>query len=438
MNDVKTDPIPEDRVRTAGRLELLGMSFMLTFTSIGGIVLAIFVIVSLGLVTAWVGLPLLLALALFTRNFTDLHRLWIGNRLGIRIERPYLRDPDRGLHARVFAALKDPATWRDHAWLWVNGTAGICLMIINWTLFVAALGALTMPVWWNALPDNAAVEMFGITGLLEVHDTTSAAVYGIPMGLLYLGLWFWLSPKIMRSYGLLSSSLLGPTTETRLADRVRVLTVSRAETVDTQAAEIRRIERDLHDGAQARLVALGMSLGMAEEMMERDPKTAAKLLAEARDNSVEALVELRNLVRGIHPPLLADRGLDGAVRALALNHSGEVEVDISLSGRPPQPVESAAYFAIAELLTNSTKHGHAERAWVRVMYVRGELAILVGDNGPGGAAITPGGGLDGVAKRLSAFDGTLSVKSPAGGPTIVTIEIPCDLDVDLLPPRGSE
>ncbi|MEV0648641.1 sensor domain-containing protein [Phytomonospora sp. NPDC050363] len=429
------DAMVEDRKRVAGRFELLGMSFMLMFTALGGIVLGVLVIVALGLVPLWVGLPILLALALFTRNFTDMHRLWIGRRLGIRIERPYLPDPDRGLHARVFAALKDPATWRDHAWLWVNGTAGVSMMVINWTMFVAGLGALTMPLWWRALPENAAVEMIGVTGFVEVHDSGSAAVYGIPMGLIYLGLWFWLSPLLMKLYGLLSSSLLGPTTETRLVDRVRVLTVSRAETVDTQAAEIRRIERDLHDGAQARLVALGMSLGMAEEMMERNPKAAAKLLAEARDNSVEALVELRNLVRGIHPPLLADRGLDGAVRALALNHSGEVEVDISLSGRPPQPVESAAYFAIAELLTNSTKHGGAQRAWVRVMYVRGQLAILVGDNGPGGASITPGGGLDGVAKRLSAFDGTLTVKSPVGGPTIVTIEIPCDLDVDLLPDR---
>ncbi|GLZ75428.1 histidine kinase [Actinorhabdospora filicis] len=416
----------EDRNK-AGRLELLGMSFMLMFSSIGGLTLGIVFVVALGLVPLYIGVLGLLAIALMTRRFADVHRVWIGRRLGIAIERPYLPLPDIGMHQRIMVMFKDPATWRDHAWLWVNGTVGFTITVTNIALFGGALFQLTMPLWWTLFDIPGEWGMFGITGVMAVDDTTSAAVYGIPTGLVYLGLWWWLGPILLRSYGLLSKVLLGPTTETRLADRVRVLTESRAETVDTQAAEIRRIERDLHDGAQARLVALGMSLGMAEEMIERDPKAAAKLLAEARDNSVAALVELRDLVRGIHPPLLADRGLDGAVRALALNHPADVEVDIALPGRPHAPVESAAYFAIAEALTNSAKYSGAARAWVRVMYVRGQLSMLVGDDGRGGASISPGGGLDGIAKRLSSFDGTLSVRSPLGGPTIVTMDIPCEL-----------
>ena len=214
-----------------------------------------------------------------------------------------------------------------------------------------------------------------------------------------------------------------------LAGRVARLTESRGHAVDAAAAELRRIERDLHDGAQARLVSLGMNIGFAEQVLRDNPDLALNLLAEARASSGQALSELRTLVRGIHPPVLAERGLDGAMRALTLSLPLPVDLHIELTGRASAPVESAVYFAIAEALANVIKHSGANRAWVQVEYHSGRLVAIVGDNGTGGAALRSGGGLRGVERRLAAFDGVIAVTSPAGGPTIVTMELPCELSL---------
>jgi signal transduction histidine kinase len=201
--------------------------------------------------------------------------------------------------------------------------------------------------------------------------------------------------------------------------------------VDAQAAELRRIERDLHDGAQARIVALGMSLGMAEDLVASDPVAAQALIAEAREASGRALAELRLLVRGIHPPVLAERGLDGGLHALALTLPVPVAVVVDLPGRPAAPVESAAYFAVAEALTNVVKHSQASTAWVSLAHhpthLGGAIYITVGDDGVGGADPHAGSGLAGIERRLGAFDGSLSVDSPSGGPTVLTMELPCEL-----------
>jgi signal transduction histidine kinase len=215
--------------------------------------------------------------------------------------------------------------------------------------------------------------------------------------------------------------------EGELSERVRVLTETRRDAVDTSAAELRRIERDLHDGAQARLVAMGMDLGTVEALIEKDPARARKLLAEARRSSAEALTELRDLVRGIHPPVLAERGLGDAVRALALRLPLVSEVNVDLAGRADAPVEAAAYFAVSEVLTNAVKHSGADRLWVDLHHADGMLRISVTDNGKGGARTGAGTGLTGVERRLGTFDGVLAVSSPAGGPTMVTLEIPCAL-----------
>jgi len=181
--------------------------------------------------------------------------------------------------------------------------------------------------------------------------------------------------------------------------------------------------------AQAQLVALGMNLGLAKELVNRDPVAAAELIAEAQQSSTTALADLRSLVRGIHPPVLADRGLAGAVQALALTHPRPVDADVALDGRPPAPVESAVYFAVAELLTNSAKHAAAQHTWVWIRHDDGVLTVMVGDDGVGGAQLTAEGGLTGVQRRLAVFDGTLSMASPLGGGTIVTIKVPCVLRV---------
>ena len=235
------------------------------------------------------------------------------------------------------------------------------------------------------------------------------------------------APALLRAYGLVARSILAPGGEAELELRVQQLTETRTEALDTGAAEIRRIERDLHDGAQARLVAMGMTLDAAGQIIDSNPDAARALVLEARDASVKALAELRALVRGIHPPVLADRGLADAIRALALDASARISLASDLNGRPPAPVESAAYFAVCELLANVSKHAEARQTWVDIRHTDGMLRIGVTDNGHGGAEPARGTGLRGIERRLAAFDGVLAISSPPGGPTAVTMEVPCAL-----------
>jgi len=212
-----------------------------------------------------------------------------------------------------------------------------------------------------------------------------------------------------------------------LAQRVQRLTESRAVAVDTAAADLRRLERDLHDGAQARLVALGMHLRAVEKLIPTNPDAALALVSEARDTSARALTELRELVRGVHPPVLADRGLADAIRALALDSPLRVRADVDLPGRLPAPIETACYFAVAEILTNAAKHSGAREACITAEHRDGALRMVVTDFGVGGADAAAGTGLTGVERRLATFDGVLAVSSPPGGPTMVVIEVPCAL-----------
>jgi signal transduction histidine kinase len=209
-----------------------------------------------------------------------------------------------------------------------------------------------------------------------------------------------------------------------LAARIASLETSRAGAVDQQDAELRRIERDLHDGAQARLVALGMSLGMAEQKLRSDPGAAAELLADARQGAHEALEELRDLARGIHPPVLADRGLEAAIDALASRTPLHVRVTVDIDRRPAAPVESAAYFVVAEALANTGKHAHAEHVDIAVRRRRSSMVVEIVDDGVGGADRN-GSGLVGLTRRVEALDGTLEISSPPGGPTTVRAVMPC-------------
>jgi signal transduction histidine kinase len=206
--------------------------------------------------------------------------------------------------------------------------------------------------------------------------------------------------------------------------RIEELEASRAGAVDVQETELRRIERDLHDGAQARLVALGMSLGLAEQHLETDPGAVRALLAEARAGAAEALEELRDLARGIHPPILTDRGLEGALSALVARSPVPVSLSIDVGERPAPAFETAAYFMVAEALANATKHADAEHVEIRVERVGGVLVADVVDDGRGGADPS-GPGLNGLRQRVEALDGSLRVVSPPGGPTTVRAELPC-------------
>jgi signal transduction histidine kinase len=214
------------------------------------------------------------------------------------------------------------------------------------------------------------------------------------------------------------------TRQARLARRVETLETTRRGAVEEQGAELRRIERDLHDGAQARLVALGLSLGMAEQKFETDPEGAQKLVAEARAGVAEALRELRDLARGIHPPVLSDRGLGAALDTLADRSPLPTTVAVELAERPPERVETAAYFVAAEALANAAKHSGASRVGISVSRSNGMLEVEITDDGRGGAD-PAGNGLAGLRRRVEALDGTLSVDSPAGGPTTIRAELPC-------------
>ncbi|SEL04620.1 sensor histidine kinase [Streptacidiphilus jiangxiensis] len=221
----------------------------------------------------------------------------------------------------------------------------------------------------------------------------------------------------------LVGSLLSPG---RLTERVRELEDDRGAVVDTAAADLRRIERDLHDGAQARLVTLAMDLGLAKEKLTEDPDAAARMVSDAHNEVKLALRELRDLARGIHPAVLTDRGLDAALSSLAARCPlpGGVRVEVELPERPDSAIEGIAYFTVSELLTNAAKHSHAQSASVEIWRSDERLMLQVRDDGVGGAQELPGGGLAGLAERIRAVDGVFVVASPVGGPTDVTAELP--------------
>ena len=312
-----------------------------------------------------------------------------------------------GYVGRMRWLLNDAATWRDLLWIPVNAVAGAVL--VGLPIGLVAAGAPFLYADSTGRASGNALITLPLVGVL-------LPVLGVAV-----------APLMLRGYGGLARGFLAPSGQAELQLRVRHLAQTREESLDTGAAELRRIERDLHDGAQARLVAMGLTLDAAGRLIDTDPAAARALLIEARDASAKALGELRDLVRGIHPPVLADRGLAEAIRALALDAPVRVLVTGGLKGRVPAPVESAAYFAVSELLANVAKHAGVLAAEVDLRHEAGALRISVWDEGGGGADPARGTGLRGTERRLAAFDGVLAVSSPVGGPTVVTLEVPCAL-----------
>jgi signal transduction histidine kinase len=374
------------------------------------------------LVPLGMGLVLFAPATVAVRGLANLHRRIAGDWFDTPIPVPYLPRPDTGLIGLVKRLVTDPATWRDQLWLLVNAPVAIFLGVMPAALIGNGVMGLVIAFTWQPNGGMSKGDYMGMP-----LDTRPNALLAAPLGAAVLVFALWANPRILRLYGRFNRALLGPTRKSELATRVQQLTETRAEAVDSSAAELRRIERDLHDGAQARLVAMGMNLGAAERLLDENPAAARALLVEAREASAAALQELRNLVRGIHPPVLSDRGLADAVRALALASPLRVDVKVDLPGRPDPPVESAAYFAVAELMTNATKHGGCGQVWVDLRHTDGVLHMTVADDGHGGADPGHGTGLRGIERRLGTFDGTIFVSSPIGGPTVVTMEVPCVL-----------
>jgi signal transduction histidine kinase len=291
----------------------------------------------------------------------------------------------------------------------------VAARLLPFALAVLGLYGIEIAVSWFRFPWGglSAGRTYGIAYLDSTWQATLAGLEGLA----FLGFALWLGPRTLGGRGQLAA----------LAGRVQQLAKTRQDAVDVASAELRRVERDLHNGAQARLVALGMSLRAAERLIPSNPLAAQALVAEARDASSRALTELRDLVRGIYPPVLADRGLGDAVQALALDTPIRTEVDVDLPGRPARPVESAVYFAVAEVLANAVKHAGARLVQIRMAYADPMLRAEVTDDGAGGADPAAGTGLLGIERRLGTFDGILAISSPPGGPTIVVIEVPCEL-----------
>ncbi|WP_162599874.1 sensor histidine kinase [Nocardioides solisilvae] len=404
------------------RLEVWGLSLGYTLLAVPVLALSCLMATALSVAVVGVGLALLLLLVPLNQALAGVHRKLSGRMLGREIETPYLPVDEAGSWWGTLGAWsRDPARWRDFAWTFCTITAG-------WTLSWIALG-LGLAIGWYALypllhalvPDGVLDVEYGVFTV----DTQAEAFLEWALLLVVVPLWWFGTPLLMRWRAQLDRALLAPSRST-LEQRVAKVTESRAETIDRSASEIRRTERDLHDGAQARLVSLGMSLGLAEQMLRDDPERAMALITEARATATTALGDLRSVVRGIHPPVLADRGLGGAVQALALDLAVPVAVLVDLPGRP-RPGRVGGVLRGRRVPGQRGQARRGDPATVELTHEDGALRIMVGDDGIGGADAPLGSGLAGTERRLAAFDGTMVVRSPVGGPTTIVMEVPCAL-----------
>ena len=317
--------------------------------------------------------------------------------------------------------LTDPATWRDLAWLALNGVGWTISALLVIALWPGVLISLLMPVYWRFFPPGSFSAM-----LILVRSWPQALTLPVLQAICYAAILFILAPAMLSGWSRLNRALLRPTEHAALTGEVQRLTRTRTAALESHGAELRRIERDLHDGVQAHLVSISVRLGLADRALPTSPEQAQPLIRDARTGIEEVLADLRGIIRGIYPPILTDRGLVGAVHSLASGRDFPVAVrmDDDLR-RPPAPVEAAAYFVIAETLTNASKHSVATRAEVIVTRVGDDLLIRVDDDGRGGAEETLGTGLSGIRRRVAALDGTFSLSSPPGLGTTIEVSLPC-------------
>ncbi|MFI8518921.1 sensor histidine kinase [Streptomyces sp. NPDC085481] len=378
-----------------------------------------------GLLITFLGIPLLAGALALCRGFGAVERARARTLLGLDVRAPEpVRGRTGGAMSWMGAMLKSGASWRHllyallhMPWAIFTFSVSVALWAWGWSLF-------TYPLWQWVFPmyaGQAGLQLYGDeTHALYLNSGFEIALTSA-VGLVLVLVGPWVLRGLVAVDRVMVSGLLGPS---RLASRVSELESDRGVVVDTAAADLRRIERDLHDGAQARLVSLAMDLGLAKEKLLDDPLAAAAMVDEAHGEVKLALQELRDLARGIHPAVLTDRGLDAALSAVAARCTVPVKVEVELSARPAAAIEGIAYFTVSELLQNVSKHAKARQAWVDVWRTDDRLMLQVRDDGTGGAGPAAGRGLAGLMERLDAVDGVLAVDSPAGGPTTVTAELP--------------
>ncbi|MBP2584033.1 signal transduction histidine kinase [Streptomyces sp. PvR006] len=384
-----------------------------------------FVSAGAGLLITFLGVPILAGALAMCRGFGAVERARARALLDVDVRAPEaVRGRTGGAFSWMGAMLKSGASWRHllyavvhMPWAVFSFSVTVAFWTWGWSLF-------TYPLWQWVFPayvGQDGIQLYGDgTHNLYLDSPFEIAVTSLA-GLLFVMAGPWLLRGFVAVDRFLVSGLLGPS---RLASRVTELESDRGVVVDTAAADLRRIERDLHDGAQARLAALAMDLGLAKEKLAEDPRAAAVLVDEAHGEVKLALQELRDLARGIHPAVLTDRGLDAALSAVASRCAVPVSVDVDLPARPVAAIEGIAYFTVSELLRNVTAHARARRAWVDVWRTGDRLMLQVRDDGVGGAHVVTGRSLSSLTGRVGAVDGVLAVDSPEGGPTTVTVELP--------------
>ncbi len=380
-----------------------------------------------GTAVVWVGFPLMMVAMGLWRGWARLERRLVSATLGFYVATPY-RMRQKGLVRWFRGVITDPATWRDLLYLTLMFPLGIA-SVVTFTVFWSVGGYLgTVAIWYRFVGDTFVL-VGGTRGPAYVIDSWDDTLIPTIAGFMVLCLAWVASKWFGRVRGRLAVALLGPSKAMILTAEAAHLHASRARGVDAAEAERRRIERDLHDGAQLRLVAVAMSLGRAKTRMDNDPEAAKALIDEAHADAKQAVAELRDLARGIYPAVLGDRGLDAALSSLAAKAPVPVDVTVepslSTDHRPPAAVESTAYFTVAEALTNIAKYANATRATVDVRRDKGHVIVEITDDGHGGATTRRGGGLAGLADRAATIDGVLTVVSPPGGPTVIKADLPC-------------
>ncbi|MFJ5529507.1 sensor histidine kinase [Streptomyces sp. NPDC093261] len=395
-------------------LGILMFTYSVTMLSLGA-----------GLLVTFLGIPVLAAALAGCRGFGALERARARGLLRLEVADPEpLMMKRRGPMAWIAAMLRSGVSWRHVLYTALQFPWAVFSFVVGVTFWTSGWTLLTYPLWFWVFP------MYGGQGGLQLYGDETHSVYldnpfeimvTALVGLLITLATPWIVRGLTTVDRLLVHGLLGPS---RLATRVVELESDRGVVVDTAAADLQRIERDLHDGAQARLVALAMDLGLAKEKLAQDPRAAAQMVEEAHGEVKTALRELRDLARGIHPAVLTDRGLDAALSAVASRCTVPVKVEVDLPSRPAPAIEGIAYFTVSELLQNVSKHARASRATVDVWRAEERLLLQVVDDGVGGADASSGSGLAGLAGRLDAVDGILVVDSPTGGPTRITAELP--------------
>ncbi|MFJ2738942.1 sensor histidine kinase [Streptomyces sp. NPDC087440] len=392
-------------------LGIVGFTFAVTTLSLGA-----------GLLVTFIGIPVLAAGLMTLRGLGSVERTRARALLGLDVEAPRpVRGAKPGPMSWIGAVLKSGVSWRHLLYGFLHMPWAIFSFTVAVVFWSVGLAGVTYPLYGWAAPDDSGISLYSDRDGAVYLDTPLTILLTFSVGVVVLLAAPWVTRGLVSVDRLAVAGLLGASA---LDHRVSELESDRGVVVDTAAADLRRIERDLHDGAQARLVALAMDLGLAKEKLAQDPDAAAKMVDEAHGEVKVALQELRDLARGIHPAVLTDRGLDAALSAVASRCTVPVQVEVDLPARPAAAIEGIAYFTVSELLQNVSKHAQATRASVDVWETGGRLMLQVSDNGRGGADTSRGSGLAGLGERLDAVDGVLVVDSPTGGPTTITAELP--------------